>query len=341
MRIRYLIAASLLMTSVSVSAQSPGYHIVDTFALSGDGSWDYLAFDAVGHRFFIARQNRVQVVNPANGMLLGEIPGIVGAHGVAFAYAARRGFATSGNDSSVVMFDLKTLQVLGRIPAAIDADAILFDPASKHVFTMNGDANSSSVIDPVTGKNIGTIPLGGKPEFGVSAGNGRLYANITDKGEIVEIDAVAMKVTRRWPVAPCASSTGLSIDAANHRLFTVCRNRYLAVSDLDKGRLMTTLPIGSGVDASVFDPATKLIFASNGDGTMTVVHEDSPDHYTIAETVSTGAGAKTMTLDPSTHRVYLGTATFGAVDSTAPGRRRPPMVAGSFKVIVLDRGAHQ
>ena len=303
-----VIAAAFTAVAAPLPAQAPGYHIVNSFAVGGDGSWDYLAFDSVGDRVFIARQNRVMVVDPSTGKVLGEIPGLVGAHGIAFANSTGRGFATSGRDSSVVMFDLKTLQVLGRIPAAVDADAILYDPATKHIFTMNGDAGSSSVIDPATGKNIGTIPLGGKPEFGVSAGNGKLYANITDKGEVVEIDAAAMKVIRRWSVAPCGSSTGLAIDLPHNRLFSVCRSRHLAISDIVAGKLVTTLPIGSGVDAAAFDPATQLIFASNGDGTLTVVHEDTPDKYTIVETVPTGSRAKTMTLDPATHKVYLGAA---------------------------------
>lgn len=339
MRFRQLLVLAIVSSNPALSAQAPGYHVINTFALGGEGSWDYLAYDAVGHRLFIARQNRTMVVDPVTGTLLGEVPGIAGAHGTAFAYASGRGFATSGNDSSVMMFDLKTLKVLGRIPAAVDADAILFDPATKHLFTMNGDAHSSSVIDPASGTNIGTVSLGGKPEFGVSAGDGKLYANITDNGEVVEIDAAAMKVTRRWPVAPCASSTGLSIDVAHHRLFSVCRNSYLAVSDFVAGRLVTTLRIGAGVDASAFDPVTQLVFASNGDGTLSVVHEDTPDSYTVVETVPTGAGAKTMALDPATHRVYLGTAAFGAIDSASGGRRRPPMVPGSFKLLVLDRGA--
>jgi YVTN family beta-propeller protein len=301
------IAAAIVAVGAAVlHAQAPGYHIVNSVAVGGDGSWDYLAFDGEGNRVFIARQNRVMVVEPSTGKVLGEIPGLVGAHGIAFAYANGRGFATSGRDSSVVMFDLKTLQVLGRIPAAVDADAILYDPATKHVITMNGDAGSSSVIDPATGKNIGTIPLGGKPEFGVSAGNGKLYANITDKGEVVEIDAAAMKVTRRWPVAPCGSSTGLAIDLPHERLFSACRSKHLAVSDIAAGKLVTTLPIGSGVDAAAFDPATQLIFTANGDGTLTVIHEDAPDKFTIVETVPTGPRAKTMTLDPATHRIYLG-----------------------------------
>ena len=174
-----VIALGLLLTEVA-HAQAPGYHVVNTYALGGNGSWDYLTFDAQGHRLFIGRQNRVMVVDAASGKLVGEIPGLMGAHGVAVVSATNRGFATSGNDGSVVMFDLKTLKVLARTPAAEDADGIFFDPASKRVFTMNGDSKSSSVIDSTTGKNLGTIPLGGKPEFGVSAGNGKLYANITD-----------------------------------------------------------------------------------------------------------------------------------------------------------------
>ena len=308
---RILPFAAVLLVAAALSAQAPGYHVLNTYPLGGSGSWDYLAFDAQGHRIFIARSNRMMVVDASSGKLLGEIPGLKGAHGVAFSYADNRGFATEGSGATVAMFDLKTLQVISHIPAAEDADGILFDPASKHIFTMNGDANSSSVIDPATGMNIGTIPLGGKPEFGVTAGNGKLYANITNTGEVVEIDAAAMKVIRRWSVAPCASSTGLSIDVAHQRLFSVCRNKYLAVSDIAAGKLVTTVPIGSGVDASEFDPATGLVFASNGDGTMTVVHEDTPDKYTVVETVPTGAGAKTMTIDPQSHHVYLATTAGG------------------------------
>lgn len=321
-RYALLVAAAVLAVSGSPAAgQAPAYHIVDTYALGGTGSWDYLAFDGVGHRLFIARQNRVMVVDAA-GKLVGEIAGLKGAHGVAFSYENNRGFATEGSGASVAMFDLSTLQVLGHIPAADDADAIVFDPVSKRIFTLNGDANSASVIDPASGKNIGTVALSGKPEFGVAAGNGKLYANISNKGEVAEIDTAAMKVVRTWSVAPCSSSTGMSMDVAHNRLFSVCRNKYLAVSDISAGKLVTTLPIGSGVDASAFDPETQLIFASNGDGTMTVVHEDTPDKYTVVETVPTGPGAKTMAIDLATHRVYLGTAPSGQT---------------SFKVIALDR----
>jgi DNA-binding beta-propeller fold protein YncE len=333
---RLFAIAIALLTVAATPIPAPGYHIVSTFAPGGEGSWDYLAFDTDGHRLFIARQNRIMVVDPTSGKLLGEVPGINGAHGVAFSQANNRGFATEGAGASVTMFDLKTLQVISRIKAEDDADGIVFDATTKRVFTMNGDAHSSSVIDVTTASNIGTVALGGKPEFGVTAGNGKLYANLTDTAEVVEIDAAGMKVTRRWPVAPCASSTGLSIDVAHNRLFTVCRNKYLAISDVVAGKLVTTLPIGAGVDASAFDPETELVFASNGEGTLSVVHEDTPDTYTVVETVPTGAGAKTMALDPASHRVYLGTAEFGPVDPNA-ARRRPPMLPGSFKLLVLDR----
>ncbi len=337
MRTPRLLVAGAAIACLTAAAVGPGYHLIEWFALGGSGSWDYLAFDTAGHRVFIARQDRIMVVNPANGHSLGEVSGINGAHGVAFADAAGHGFATSGHDSSVVMFDLKSLKVVGRTHAAEDADGILFDPASNRVFTMNGDAHSSSVLDPVTGRNIGTVALGGKPEFGVTAGDGKLYVNISDQGEVAEVDATRMIVTRRWSVAPCASSTGLSIDVEHHRLFSVCRNKYLAISDYDAGKLVATEPIGGGVDASVFDPATQLIFASNGDGSMTIVHEDSPDAYSVVETVPTGDGAKTMTLDPGTHRVYLGTAQFAAPDTAGGRRRRPAVIPGTFKLLVFDR----
>jgi YVTN family beta-propeller protein len=237
------------------------------------------------------------------------------------------------------MFDLKTLKVLGKTKAAEDADAILYDPASKRVFTFNGDANSSSVIDPVTGKNVGTIPLGGKPEFGVSSLDGKLYANIEDSSVVVEIDPTALKVTRRWPLGACKSPTGLAMDRERHRLFSGCRNKLMAISDAATGKLITTVPIGEGVDANAFDPGTRLAFASCGDGTLTVVHEDSPAKFTVVQTVKTMAGARTMGLDPRDHKLYTVSARFGPPprDSTAANpRRRPPILPGTFALLVLQ-----
>ncbi len=232
------------------------------------------------------------------------------------------------------MFDLKTLKVLKRTKAAIDDDAVLFDPATGHIFTMNGDAKSSSVIDAKTGDLIGNIDLGGGPEFGVSAGDGKLYINIEDASEVVEVDAAAMKVTRRWSIKPCESPSGLAIDRVHHRLFSGCRNGTMGVSDAQAGKLVTTVPIGRGVDACRFDEGTGLAFASNGDGTLTVIHEDSPDKYTVVGNVTTMRGARTMELDPVSHRLFTVSAEFGPLPA---GQRRPPVVPGTFSLLELDR----
>src|SRR5437667_8984368 len=270
----------LLLLSPAVLAQSsPAYRITHTYMLGGDGSWDYIVPDPPNHRLFIARQNRVMVVDEDSGKLLGEVTGIQGAHGTALAEATRHGFATSGNDQSVLMFDLKTFKTLGRIPAAEDADAILFDSASNRVFTLNGDAHSSTVIDPRAGKLITNLPLGGKPEYGASAGDGKVYANLTDTSEVVEIDAKTATVSRRWPTETCKQPFSMAIDTAHHRLFSGCRSGVLAVSDYQSGKTITTLPIGMGVDGAGYDPARGDVFATNADGTLTVIHQDSPDKY--------------------------------------------------------------
>jgi YVTN family beta-propeller protein len=307
--------------------------------VGGDGGWDYLTVDTAGHRLFVTRSDRVMVIDPRSGRVLGEIPGLKRGHGVAFAYETGHGFATSGADSSVTMFDLKSLAVLAKGTAAVDADAVLYDPATQHIFTFNGDAGSSSVIDASTGQRIGSIPLGGKPEFGVSAGDGKLYANIEDSSQVVEIDARAMRVTRRWPIAPCESPTGLALDRAHHRLFSVCRNKLMAISDAVAGTLVTTVPIGGGVDAAAYDASTGNAFASNGEGSLTVVHEDAPDRYRVVATVPTMAGARTMALDPQTHHVFTVSAKFGPQPAAATPdnpRRRPPVIPGSFTVIEVE-----
>jgi hypothetical protein len=316
----------------------PRYHVARTFVLGGDGGWDYLALDTVSHRLFIARQNRVMVVDPGTGKLEAEIPGLDRAHGIAFSYETGHGFITSGADSAVTMFDLKSLQVLGRTTVAPDDDAILYDPATRRVFTFNGDSHSASVLDPASGQRIGTIDLGGGPEFAVSAGDGRLYVNLEDRATVVEIDAAAMKITRRWSLAPCQAPSGLAIDRVHHRLFSGCRNRLMAISDATAGKLIGTAPIGQGVDACRFDAGTQLAFASNGDGTLTVIHEDAPDKFVVVADVATKRGARTMELDERTHRVFTVTADFGAPPAATPEhpRPRPGIVPGTFALLVLE-----
>ena len=339
MRTHTLILSAVLTAAGAVGLRAQSYHVTHTYTLGGDGGWDYLSLDTVGHRLFVARQDRIMVIDPASGKVLAEIPGLNRAHGVAFDYADGKGFATSGGDSSVVIFDLKTLQVTGRTIAAPDADAVLFDPATKRIFTFNGDSRSSSVLDAASGKKIGTVDLGGGPEFGVSAGDGKLYVNLEDSSAVDEIDASTMKVVRRWSLAPCQSPSGLAIDREHHRLFSGCHNQVMAISDAQAGKVVATVPIGQGVDANRFDPGTQLAFASTGDGTITVVHEAGPDTYTVVANVPTKRGARTMEVDLSSHVVYTVTADFGPMPAPTADRPRPrpPILPGTFALLVLER----
>jgi outer membrane protein assembly factor BamB len=231
------------------------------------------------------------------------------------------------------MFDLETFKALGRIPAAEDADAIIYDSASNRVFTFNGDAHSSTVIDPA-GKLITNIPLGGKPEYGVSAGDGKVYANLTDVSEVVEIDAKAARVVRRWSTAPCKQPVSMAIDTARHRLFSGCRSGLMAVSDYQAGKVVATVPIGKGVDGAGYDAASGDAFASNADGTLTVIHQDTPDQYHVVENLPTAQGARNMGLDATNHRVFLVSAKFGP---SPAGGGRAPVLPGTFMLMVVER----
>jgi DNA-binding beta-propeller fold protein YncE len=336
----FLVASPILAQHPHPTSSATEYHIVKRILLGGAGSWDYLSLDTATNRLFIARTDRMTVVDATTGKMLGEIPGLDHGHGVAFAYSTGHGFVTSGEDSTVTMIDLATLKVLGKTTAALDDDAVLYDPATKRVFTLNGDAGSATAIDATSGKRIGTFSLGGKPEFGVTAENGKLYANIADKAEVVEIDARQLKVTRRWSIAPCTEPSGLAIDRAHARIFSGCRSKVMAISDVKAGKLIATVPIGAGVDANAFDPGTQDAFSSNGDGTLTVVHEDTPDRFHVAQTVTTMSGARTMALNPRTHRIYTVSAKFGPKPTVATKdnpRRYPPIIPDSFTLIVLER----
>jgi DNA-binding beta-propeller fold protein YncE len=336
---RNIVLILTLATVTPLLAQSSSlYRVTHTYTLGGDGAWDYIVPDPPNHRLFIGRQNRVMVVDEDKGTLLGEVTGIQGAHGTALADATGHGFATSGNDQSVVMFDLKTFKVLGRIPAAEDADAIIYDSASNRIFTFNGDAHSSTVIDPRAGTLVTNIPLGGKPEYGASAGDGKVYANLTDTSEVVEIDAQAATVARRWSTAPCKQPVAMALDTAHHRLFSGCRSGVMAVSDYQAGKVVATVPIGTGVDGAGFDAASGNAFAANADGTLTVIHQDAPDQYHVTENVQTAPAARNMGLDPTNHRVFIVSAKFGPAPAGAAGNRgRGPVLPDSFALMVIER----
>jgi DNA-binding beta-propeller fold protein YncE len=237
------------------------------------------------------------------------------------------------------MFDLATFKVLGRVHADEDADAVIYDAPSNRVFTFNGDGNSSTVIDASTGKLVTNIALGGKPEYGVSTGDGKVYANLTDKSEVVEIDTKSLRVTRRWSTGACKNPVAMAIDVAHQRLFSGCRSGVMAVSDYRAGAVVATAPIGTGVDGAGFDPATGDAFASNADGTLTVIHEDSPNSYRVVETVKTMASSRNLGFDPATHALYLAGAKFEAPPAgvAASSRQRPAMVPGSFVVLIIQK----
>lgn len=333
---RIALLVGIAMIGLLFAQSASLYRITHTYLLGGGGSWDYVVPDPPNHRVFIARQSRVMVVDEESGKLLGEVMEINGAHGTAVAEATGHGFATSGNDRSVVMFDLKTFKVLGRIPAAEDADAILYDRPSNRVFTLNGDAHSSTVIDPQGGKAITNIALGGKPEYGASAGDGRVYANLTDTSEVVEIDAKTATVARRWSTGSCKQPVSMAIDTVHHRVFSGCRSGVMAVSDYLAGKVVATVPIGTGVDGAGYDAASGDAFASNANGTLTVIHQDTPDQYHVVGDVQTPEGSRNMGLDPTNHRVFVAAAKFGEAPA---GSRRRPVLSGTFSLLVIERGA--
>ncbi|MGD0403131.1 MAG: YncE family protein [Candidatus Acidiferrales bacterium] len=327
--------------AVASPAPGPsGYHLLKKIPLGGEGFWDYIIFDSPTRRLFISRGTRVVVLDVDSGKVVGEIPNTDGVHGIALAPDLNRGFTSNGRAGTVTIFDLKTLQIIGSAQAGTNPDAIIYDPASKRVFAMNGRSKDATAIDAATGKVVGTIPVDGKPEFAVADGAGHVYVNIEDKSEEQQIDSQNLKVTATWPLAPCDEPSGLAMDIANRRLFAGCGNKMMAVMNADTGKVIATPPIGEGVDADAFDPGTGYAFASNGgSGTLTVVHEDSPDKYSVVEDVPTQAHARTMALDPKTHQVFLVTADFGPAPPATPDNAhpRPTMVKDSFVVLMFGK----
>jgi YVTN family beta-propeller protein len=311
---------------------APGtYHEVARYPLGGDGFWDYLTCDSAGKRVFITRGSHVQVINSENGSLLGDIQGVKGCHGVALAPEFKTGYISSGGDDSVVTFDMKTLKVTGTIPVGKRPDAILYEPFTKRIFTFNAGTQDTTAIDAATGKVIGSIPLGGKPEFAQSDGKGKVFVNIEDKSEIIAFDPKTLTVLSHMPLAPGEEPTGLALDGKNHRLFASCGNKLAAVVDVNNGKLIATPTIGEGSDAAAFDPGTGYAFTSNGQaGTLSVITPNVHNTFDVT-TIKTLKGARTMTLDPATHKIYLATANFMP---PAAGERRPGMVPGSFVIVV-------
>jgi DNA-binding beta-propeller fold protein YncE len=338
-----LILCSLLTTAypraAAQSGGASGYHLIKKVKLGGVGGWDYLEVDAATHRLFISRATHVIVVDPEQGKIVGDIPDTQGVHGIAFAAEFNKGFTTNGRTSDSTIFDLTSLKVTGNAKTDKDTDAIIYDPFSKRVFTFNGDANTASAIDAASGTLVGTFPLGGGPEFGASDGKGKMFVNLEDKSALVKFDAKTLKIENTWPLAPCESPSGLAIDAAHEILVVGCHNKLMTFVDGNSGKVIGTVPIGQGVDANRFDPVTGYAFASCGDGTITIAHEDSPTKFSAVETIQTQRGARTMALDYATHTVYTVTAEFGETPAVTPEhpRPRPAIIPDTFTLLVYGQ----
>lgn len=330
--------AALALTSCSSLLAEGPYRVQDKWKLGGDGGWDYLAVDPASGLLYITRGSHVMVVDTASGKQVADIVGLKGTHGVVFDSNGKDGYITDGAGNSVAVFDRKTNTITQTIPAGTNPDGVVFEPTTKTVWAFNGRSKNATVIDTKSKQVIATVPLPGKPEFPVVDGKGSVFVNIEDKNEIVHLDAKSHTSLAEWPVG-CESPSGHAIDVANNRLFAVCDGKKMSVLDAGTGKVVASPEIGDGPDAAAFDPNSKNAFSSNGDGTLTVVHQDSPDSYSVLQNLPTQQSARTMALDSKTGKIYLVAAQFGPRPSATPEnpRPRPPVVPGSFVVIVVGK----
>ena len=329
-----LLTAGLL---IATAFAAEGYKVLNKIKIGGTGGWDYVALDNTNRRIYASHGVTVEVVDPDAGKVVGQIAQLHGVHGIAVAPELNKGFITNGQSKSVTVFDLKTLAKLGEPATGTNPDAVCYEPKTQRVFTFNGGSNDSTVIDARTNEIVATLPLNGKPEFCVVDGAGKIYNNLEDKSEVIEIDAAKPAVLRRTSLAPAEGPSGLAIDVKNKKLFSVCDNKMMAVTDIATMKVIGTPAIGSGPDAAGFDPGTGLAFSSNGDGTLTIVKLVN-GKYEAADTVTTERGARTMTVDPKLHRVYLLAAEYGPAPEAKEGKKgRPPVLPDSFHILVVGK----
>jgi DNA-binding beta-propeller fold protein YncE len=326
----------LIATAAGFAAAGPGYKVVNTYKIGGEGGWDYLLADASARRLYISRATHVIVLDLDSGKNIGDIADTQGVHGIALAPELGRGFTSNGREGTVSIFDLKTLATSSKVKVGDNPDAIVYDPPTRRVFTFNGRSHDATALDAEKGTVLGTIKLDGKPEFSVSDGKGEVFVNLEDQSELVAIDPSKLEVKSKWPLAPCESPTGLSMDRKHRRLFVGCDNKMMAVVDADTGKVLATPAVGDGVDATAFDDETMLAFASAGEGILTVVREESPEKFTVVENVPTQPGARTLALDSKTHQVDLVTAKFGPTPPATPENPHPHnILPDSFVVLVV------
>lgn len=332
-RLFFIVTLSLFICFTNLNAQTKKseYKIVRTIHLTGDGGWDYLSVDEKNRNLFVSHATQVNVVSLKTNEQIAVIQETPGVHGIAVANELNRAYISCGRDSSILVVNLTTFEPIKKVQiTGKNPDAILYDSFSKKVFTFNGRSSNSTVIDANTLKVLATIPLAGKPEFSQTDGKGKIYVNIEDKSSLAVINATTMKVENLWPIAPGEEPSGLALDNTNHRLFSVCGNKLMVVTDALSGKVITTTPIGDGCDGVAFDPESKRIYASNGEGTMTVLQQFNPDKYEVVENFETQTGARTITIDKSTYHLYLSCGEY----ELGTGRR--PVKPNTFKILDIE-----
>jgi len=338
--IRSITFGILALGFVSVCRADGPYRLLKEIPVGGDGGWDYLSVNVAARRLYVPHGSAVVVIDLDKETVSGEITDTPGVHGFASSPELGRGFASNGRENKVSIVDLHTLQTLAKVDTGANPDAILYEPAQREVYAFNGRGQSATVFEAESGKIVATIRLPGKPEFAVTdPAAGRVYCNIEDKNVVLVIDTRTHQVVDTWPIAPGVEATGMAIDLAHHRLFLGCHNKVMVMMDSADGKVIATVPIGGGVDANAFDAGTRLVFSSNGDGTVTIAQEEPPDKLTVVQRLVTEPGARTMALDPQTHKIYLAAAKFESGPAPAAGgpRQRLPMVSGSFRILVYGR----
>ena len=333
---RLLLTAIIALVFAAPGHAAGSYRFLHEITVGGEGGWDCLSVDPVGHRLYVSHATKAVVIDTQTDQVVGEIADTPGIHGIAVAPKAGRAFTSNGKENKASIVDLATLKTLAKVETGANPDLILLEPSRDEIYCFNGRGASATVIAATTGTVTATIPLGGKPEFAAAdPAAHRVYINLEDKNEVAVIDTQTHAVTARWPIAPGEEPTGLDLDLAHHRLFLGCGNARMLVLDSTDGHVVASLPAGQGIDGAAFDPGTQLAFTSNGrDGTVTIVHEDSPDKFTVVQTLKTEVSARTIAVDPVSHKIYLPSAKFEAPVAGATGR--PKMIAGSFKVLVYE-----
>jgi hypothetical protein len=329
-----LVCAGSFSHAATPASGPSGYHVIKTIPIPGEGGWDYVTVDSDARRIYVSHATQVVVLDADSYAIVGSIPDTQGVHGIAIASDLGRGFTSNGRSNDVTIFDLKTLKAIGTVKTDANPDAITYDPVTKRVFTFNGRGKNATAINVADGTVLGAIDLRGKPEFAAADGKGGIYVNNEDSSELHHIDTANLKELHHWPLAPCKSPSGLAMDLKNRRVFSVCDEKVMAVVNADTGAVVATPAICDGPDATAYEPSTGTVFASCGDGNLTVIHQDSPDKYTVIENVPTKKSARTMGLDLKTHNIVLPAADF---DPPAPGERRGKMKPGSFVLLVVGK----